>query len=183
MEKQRWWVVHKVCLERQAELPVCRYSGLAWGSENSVGARVKTNQSLSLLAECRLNSVKMSPEVNPEIMWECLPWSEHMVLPYIFLTLASLIPVPGSVLDLGQMTFMGQMIQHHSLLLNLLIIQNVLSLVIKFLPSVLLKQNFSSVLHPLSWLTLLSTQLRSCWAPKFPSQLPARPVPIATSLL
>lgn len=159
------------------------YSALIWGSENPVSARVETNQSLSLFAECGLDSVKMRPEVSPEIMWAYLPWSEHMALPYVFLTLVSLTPVPGSALDLGQMTFMGQMIQHHSLFLNLLIIQNVLSLVVKFLPLVLLKQNFSSVLHPLPWLTLLSTPLRSCWVPQFPSRLPTLPVPIATSLL
>lgn len=132
-------------------------SALTWGSENPVGARMETNQSLSCLLECRLNSVKLSTEVGSEIMWECLPRSEHMALPHIFLTLASLTPVPGSALDFGQMTFMGQMIQHRSLLLNLLIIQNVLSLVIKFLPLVPLKQGFSSALHPPPWLTLLST--------------------------
>lgn len=147
------WVLHKVWTNKQSYL--CAV--LTWGSDKPVGARLETNQPLSCLAECSLDSVKLSAEVSPEIMCEYLPRSEHMALPHIFLTLASLTPVPGSALDLGQMTFTGQMIQHHSQLLNLLIIQNVLSLVIKPLPLVLLKQDFSSVLHPLPWLTLLST--------------------------
>lgn len=143
----------------QTELPVYSRWAQHWpeGVITPVGTRLETNQPLSCLAGCSLDSVKLSAEVNPEIMCEYLPQSEHMALPHIFLTLASLTLVPGSALDLGQMTFMGQMIQHHSQLLNLLIIQNVLSLVIKLLPLVLLKQDFSSVLHPLPWLTLLST--------------------------
>lgn len=133
------------------------------------GWRVGTTQ--SLFSPGRYHSVKTNINVSPDVVWKDFLWKEHTAVPLHLsnfatqMTGASVAPVPGSDLGLGQMTSRAGW--HETVAHWLDLIQNALFLGNYFLAfsSVLLKQDFFPILQPPPWLMLDCTVLNTslCW--------------------